>query len=185
MEYTPETSLKFLDLDAIGHRHDIAHSAGIHNSSVPPLLGAMFQSASINNCSDESTPTSNIGQSNASTKIEHCHNLEQNPESTLYNFFGQPHRDQESRRLNRGSDHYNGSWIGGSRPQTPSDSNRGRGYPRHQQRGNSRPANNQRFERSSGNQAHNDSRKFESFQSQFTSPFTRYVSTSQQQKQSN
>lgn len=77
-----DPSLRSIDLDSIGHGQDIAHSAGMQETSVPNLLDKMYQ---LNCSSEEGHSISDNSSSRINLQNKQNRSLE--PTSRLYNFF--------------------------------------------------------------------------------------------------
>lgn len=74
--------LRSIDLDAINHRQDTAHSAGIHENSVPNLLDKMY----LLNCSTDERSNSGLHQQNRmGSRSNRKQTVSERP-SRLYNF---------------------------------------------------------------------------------------------------
>lgn len=80
-----DPSLRSIDLDAINHRQDVAHSAGMQETSVPNLLDKMY----LLNCSSDDYRNGNTNynyRNNSNVRKNHMQkNVNQAP-TRLYNF---------------------------------------------------------------------------------------------------
>lgn len=79
-----DPSTNSIDLDSINHKHDIAHSAGLHENSVPNLLDSMYQLR----CSSDTKPS--VGQRLYGSSPPKVRHPGQSP-TRLYNFLGAKH----------------------------------------------------------------------------------------------